>query len=186
MQIIREYELYNTQRKSRPLKINALVTTYDIVLKDQAMLNHINWTYLAVDEAHRLKNNESMLHVVLDQFKTGNRLLITGTPLQNSIRELWSLLHFLQPRKFGDLDDFEEEYTDLQEQDKISNLHAELAPHILRRLKKDVEKVSSPLAAPFSISCSPSLTRLPFKPLSFLSRSPLLLGPISLAPVCRS
>jgi len=138
--IIREYEFYNTQRKSRPFKINALVTTYDIVLKDQAMLNHINWTYLAVDEAHRLKNNESMLHVVLDQFKTGNRLLITGTPLQNSIRELWSLLHFLQPKKFSSLEDFEEEYADLQEQDKISNLHSELAPHILRRLKKDVEK----------------------------------------------
>ncbi len=130
----------------------------------------IKWEYLAVDEAHRLKNQDSMLHEVLMNFTTTNRLLITGmvsvasqtppnassgTPLQNSLQELWNLLHFLAPKKFASLEDFQTQYSDLKEKDQIEKLHAELKPHLLRRyvcrgigtvvlihksLKKDVEK----------------------------------------------
>lgn len=65
----------------------------------QAVLGSINWAFLGVDEAHRLKNDDSLLYKTLIDFKSNHRLLITGTPLQNSLKELWSLLHFIMPEK---------------------------------------------------------------------------------------
>lgn len=65
----------------------------------QAVLGSINWAFLGVDEAHRLKNDDSLLYKTLTDFKSNHRLLITGTPLQNSLKELWSLLHFIMPEK---------------------------------------------------------------------------------------
>ncbi|NXU74374.1 CHD2 protein, partial [Oreotrochilus melanogaster] len=94
---IREYEWIHSQ--SKRLKFNALITTYEILLKDKAVLGSINWAFLAVDEAHRLKNDDSLLYKTLIDFKSNHRLLITGTPLQNSLKELWSLLHFIMPEK---------------------------------------------------------------------------------------
>lgn len=65
----------------------------------QTVLGSINWAFLGVDEAHRLKNDDSLLYKTLIDFKSNHRLLITGTPLQNSLKELWSLLHFIMPEK---------------------------------------------------------------------------------------
>lgn len=65
----------------------------------QGVLGNINWAFLGVDEAHRLKNDDSLLYKTLIDFRSNHRLLITGTPLQNSLKELWSLLHFLMPDK---------------------------------------------------------------------------------------
>ncbi|KAH3744089.1 protein CHROMATIN REMODELING 5 [Pelomyxa schiedti] len=135
--VIREHEFYG---KGHKLKFNIVITNYELVLKDKSILGAINWRYLIVDEAHRLKNSSSQLHEVLKEFKTGNRLLITGTPLQNSLGELWSLLNFLMPNKFFNLEAFEKQYSILEHQDQISHLHQELKPYLLRRLKRDVEK----------------------------------------------
>ena len=67
---------------------------------NQGVLGSINWAALLVDEAHRLKNNESQLYQALMEFHTNHRLLITGTPLQNSMKELWSLLQFIMPDRY--------------------------------------------------------------------------------------
>ncbi|XP_053972660.1 chromodomain-helicase-DNA-binding protein 1 isoform X3 [Hylaeus volcanicus] len=134
--VIREYEwCYSSKR----LKFNAILTTYEIVLKDKAFLGALNWAVLLVDEAHRLKNDDSLLYKALAEFHTNHRLLITGTPLQNSLKELWALLHFIMPAKFNSWEEFEKEH-DNAAQKGYSKLHKQLEPFILRRVKKDVEK----------------------------------------------
>jgi len=84
---------------SKRLKFNAILTTYEIVLKDSSLLNSLSWAVLLVDEAHRLKNDDSLLYKALQSLDTNQRLLITGTPLQNNLKELWALLHFIMPAK---------------------------------------------------------------------------------------
>ncbi|XP_069841029.1 chromodomain-helicase-DNA-binding protein 2 isoform X3 [Dendropsophus ebraccatus] len=134
---IREYEWVHQQ--SKKMKFNALLTTYEILLKDKAILSSINWAFLGVDEAHRLKNDDSLLYKTLIDFKSNHRLLITGTPLQNSLKELWSLLHFIMPEKFEFWEDFEDEHGKGRE-NGYQSLHKVLEPFLLRRVKKDVEK----------------------------------------------
>lgn len=121
------------------IKFNALLTTYEILLRDKSFLNPIQWASLAVDEAHRLKNDESFLYKFLFDFKTNHRLLITGTPLQNSLRELWALLHFIMPERFNSWETFEEEHNDSYNKG-FSKLHGQIQQYLLRRVKKDVEK----------------------------------------------
>uniref|UniRef100_A0A8C8VP75 DNA helicase n=1 Tax=Pelusios castaneus TaxID=367368 RepID=A0A8C8VP75_9SAUR len=134
---IREYEWIHSQTKR--LKFNALITTYEILLKDKTVLGSISWAFLGVDEAHRLKNDDSLLYKTLIDFKSNHRLLITGTPLQNSLKELWSLLHFIMPEKFEFWEDFEDEHGKGRE-NGYQSLHKVLEPFLLRRVKKDVEK----------------------------------------------
>ncbi|RLU23404.1 hypothetical protein DMN91_003608 [Ooceraea biroi] len=135
--IIRDYEWCFGD--SKRLKFNAILTTYEIVLKDKSFLGVLNWAALLVDEAHRLKNDDSLLYKALSEFHTNHRLLITGTPLQNSLKELWALLHFIMPTKFASWEEFEKEH-DNAAQKGYSKLHKQLEPFILRRVKKDVEK----------------------------------------------
>ncbi|XP_077329202.1 chromodomain-helicase-DNA-binding protein 2 isoform X2 [Lithobates pipiens] len=134
---IREYEWVHQQ--SKKMKFNAVLTTYEILLKDKAVLSSINWAFLGVDEAHRLKNDDSLLYKTLIDFKSNNRLLITGTPLQNSLKELWSLLHFIMPEKFEYWEDFEDDHGKGSD-NGYHSLHKVLEPFLLRRVKKDVEK----------------------------------------------
>nr|XP_015199027.1 PREDICTED: chromodomain-helicase-DNA-binding protein 2 isoform X2 [Lepisosteus oculatus] len=134
---IRDYEWIHPQTKR--LRFNALLTTYEILLKDKAVLGSINWAFLGVDEAHRLKNDDSLLYKTLIDFRSNHRLLITGTPLQNSLKELWSLLHFLMPEKFDSWEDFEDEHGKGRD-NGYQSLHKVLEPFLLRRVKKDVEK----------------------------------------------
>ncbi|KAJ8417551.1 hypothetical protein AAFF_G00223940 [Aldrovandia affinis] len=134
---IRDYEWINQQTKR--IRFNALLTTYEILLKDKGVLGNINWAFLGVDEAHRLKNDDSLLYKSLMDFRSNHRLLITGTPLQNSLKELWSLLHFLMPDKFELWEDFEDQHGKGRD-NGYQSLHKVLEPFLLRRVKKDVEK----------------------------------------------
>ncbi|CAL1403659.1 unnamed protein product [Linum trigynum] len=145
-EVCQQYEFHNEKKVGRPAKFNALLTTYEVVLKDKAVLSKIKWNYMMVDEAHRLKNSEAQLYTTLSEFSTKNKLLITGTPLQNSVEELWALLHFLDPDKFKNKDDFVQNYKNLSSfnENELANLHMELRPHILRRVIKDVEKSLPP------------------------------------------
>ncbi|XP_037340666.2 chromodomain-helicase-DNA-binding protein 1 [Pungitius pungitius] len=124
---------------SKRLKFNILLTTYEILLKDKSFLGNVNWAFIGVDEAHRLKNDDSLLYKTMMDFKSNHRLLITGTPLQNSLKELWSLLHFIMPEKFHSWELFEEAHGKGRDSGYTS-LHKELEPFLLRRVKKDVEK----------------------------------------------
>uniref|UniRef100_A0A8C4IAW1 DNA helicase n=1 Tax=Dicentrarchus labrax TaxID=13489 RepID=A0A8C4IAW1_DICLA len=124
---------------SKRMKFNILLTTYEILLKDKSFLGSVSWAFIGVDEAHRLKNDDSLLYKTMIDFKSNHRLLITGTPLQNSLKELWSLLHFIMPEKFHSWELFEEEHGKGRDSGYTS-LHKELEPFLLRRVKKDVEK----------------------------------------------
>jgi SWI/SNF-related matrix-associated actin-dependent regulator of chromatin subfamily A protein 1 len=127
---------------------DVLVTSYEIVLRESAILKKFNWSYVAIDEAHRIKNEQSKLSKMVRLLKSTNRLLITGTPLQNNLHELWALLNFLLPDVFDSADDFNA-WFDTQkcladDKDLVTRLHGILKPFLLRRLKSDVEKKLPP------------------------------------------
>lgn len=133
-----------------------VVTSYEIIMRDADYIMSKEWKFLIVDEGHRLKNINSKLIQELKRINTNNRLLLTGTPLQNNLAELWSLLNFIMPDIFSDFEMFNKWFDfkdlDLQsnsqtlnkvindelEKNLITNLHTILKPFLLRRLKKNV------------------------------------------------
>ena len=140
--VIRQYEWHasvpnESNKKSAAYKFNVLLTTYEMVLADSSHLRGIPWEVLIVDEGHRLKNSSSKLFSLLNTFSFQHRVLLTGTPLQNNLGELFNLLNFLQPASFPSLSSFEEKFKDLSSAEKVEELKKLVAPHMLRRLKKD-------------------------------------------------
>lgn len=144
----------------KTLRAQVVVTSYEVVIKDHRKFQITKWSYLTVDEGHRLKNFDCILVKFLKKLNVGNRLILTGTPLQNNLKELWSLLNFILPDIFHDLDlfqlwfdfdDFGASVSEIDEEEKrllkmkvqelfIKNLHSILKPFLLRRMKKDVMK----------------------------------------------
>ncbi|CAJ1968173.1 unnamed protein product [Cylindrotheca closterium] len=130
-----------------PWMATVVVTTPEmLVAEDWAELAAVRWEVLVVDEAHRLKNHNSKLAVNLrkSQFRFNHKILLTGTPIQNDVKEFWTLLNFIDPKNFDSQEDFLEKYGDIKSKDRIDELHEKIRPYILRRLKEDVEKSVPP------------------------------------------
>ncbi len=127
-------------KRNKMLRFNVLLTSYEMINTDHAVFSSVTWEALVVDEAHRLKNNRSKLFRSLMECEFKHRLLLTGTPLQNTLDELFHLLTFLNPTKFFSLEEFQEKFSDVSKEEQISRLHKILGRHLLRRLKADVLK----------------------------------------------
>ncbi|KAK4593758.1 hypothetical protein RGQ29_017743 [Quercus rubra] len=139
------------------MKFNVLVTTYEFIMYDRAKLSKVDWKYIIIDEAQRMKDRESVLARDLDRYRCQRRLLLTGTPLQNDLKELWSLLNLLLPEVFDNRKAFHDWFSkpfqkegpsqnaedDWLETEKkviiIHRLHQILEPFMLRRRVEDVE-----------------------------------------------
>lgn len=148
-----------------PRSFDICITSYEVCLLEKASIRKITWHYLIIDEAHRIKNEQSMLSHIVRDFRTEHRLLITGTPLQNNLHELWALLNFLLPDIFSSSEDFDawfstssggnerpedstgQGYADTEsggerkdQEVVVQQLRRLLQPFLLRRLKADVEQ----------------------------------------------
>ncbi|KAH8865052.1 Transcription activator BRG1 [Schistosoma japonicum] len=159
--------LLQTQIKAS--KINVLLTTYEYIIKDKSALSKVKWKYMIIDEGHRMKNHHCKLTQVLNTYYTAPyRLLLTGTPLQNKLPELWALLNFLLPTIFESVNTFEQwfnapfaatgEKVELNQEETlliIRRLHKVLRPFLLRRLKREVES-QLPEKVEYVIKCEMS------------------------------
>ncbi|KAG9670693.1 SWI/SNF chromatin remodeling complex component, partial [Aureobasidium melanogenum] len=147
---IRRKRFKNPGSKDFPV----ICTSYEICMNDRKFLANYGWKFIIIDEGHRIKNLNCRLIRELQSYQSANRLLITGTPLQNNLTELWSLLHFLMPTIFDKLESFESwfdfsalnqrnGYEDILSEERktnlVTSLHAILKPFLLRRVKTDVE-----------------------------------------------
>ncbi|KIP04329.1 hypothetical protein PHLGIDRAFT_76114 [Phlebiopsis gigantea 11061_1 CR5-6] len=132
-----------------PQDFNVLITSYEICLIERTALKKLSFEYIVIDEAHRIKNVDSILSQIVRAFMSRGRLLITGTPLQNNMKELFALLNFICPEIFSDYADLETflykdgtagESDDEKSKKVVEALHKILRPFLLRRVKADVEK----------------------------------------------
>ncbi|XP_039058883.1 ISWI chromatin-remodeling complex ATPase CHR11-like isoform X1 [Hibiscus syriacus] len=124
-------------------KFDVCVTSFEMAIKEKTALRRFSWRYIVIDEAHRIKNENSLLSKTMRLYNTNYRLLITGTPLQNNLHELWALLNFLLPEIFSSAETFDQWFQisgENDEQEVVQQLHKVLRPFLLRRLKSDVEK----------------------------------------------
>lgn len=132
-----------------PQDFDVLITSYEICLIEKSALKKFSFEYIVIDEAHRIKNVDSILSQIVRSFMSRGRLLITGTPLQNNMKELFALLNFICPEIFSDYSDLESflykdeaeaEGDEEKSRKVVEALHKILRPFLLRRVKSDVEK----------------------------------------------
>ncbi|KAK2985800.1 hypothetical protein RJ640_019296, partial [Escallonia rubra] len=124
------------------------ITSYQLLVSDEKYLRRLKWQYMVLDEAQAIKNASSQRWKILLSFNCRNRLLLTGTPIQNNMAELWALLHFIMPTLFDSHEQFNEwfskgienhaEHGGTLNEHQLNRLHAILKPFMLRRVKKDV------------------------------------------------
>jgi SWI/SNF-related matrix-associated actin-dependent regulator of chromatin subfamily A member 5 len=139
-----------------PQAFEVVVTTYELCLIEKSALKKLSFEYIVIDEAHRIKNADSILAQIVRAFASRGRLLITGTPLQNSLKELFALLNFICPEVFVDYADLESflhkddagagDDDEAKSKMVVEALHKILRPFLLRRVKADVEKNLLPSA----------------------------------------
>ncbi|KAJ7356040.1 choline dehydrogenase 7 [Desmophyllum pertusum] len=146
--LIQEYEFYFRDEHGQPIpglfKFEAMITTYEIIIADNMQLGAVPWRCVVIDEAHRLKNRNCKLMEGLNNLSMEHRILLTGTPLQNNVDELFSLLNFLEPSQFPSQVAFLMEFGNLITEAQVEKLKQLLKPMMLRRLKEDVEKNIAP------------------------------------------
>ncbi|KAG6357167.1 hypothetical protein INS49_015044 [Diaporthe citri] len=141
-------EKHNTYKKDASFHV--MVTSYQLVVSDVAYFQKMKWQYMILDEAQAIKSSQSSRWKCLLGFHCRNRLLLTGTPIQNNMQELWALLHFIMPSLFDSHDEFSEWFSkDIEShaqsntklnEDQLKRLHMILKPFMLRRVKKHVQK----------------------------------------------
>lgn len=147
--ILRKFWDRKLLRYGKDAPFHVLVTSYQLVVADAAYFQKMKWQYMILDEAQAIKSSQSSRWKTLLSFSCRNRLLLTGTPIQNSMQELWALLHFIMPSLFDSHDEFSEWFskdieshaqsnTQLNEQ-QLRRLHVILKPFMLRRIKKNVQ-----------------------------------------------
>lgn len=147
--VLRKFWDHKNVKYNRDSQFHVLVTSYQLVVADASYFQKIKWQYMILDEAQAIKSSTSSRWKSLLSFQCRNRLLLTGTPIQNSMQELWALLHFIMPSLFDSHDEFSEWFsndieshaqsnTQLNKQ-QLTRLHMILKPFMLRRLKKHVQ-----------------------------------------------
>ena len=139
---------HKTFKKHTPFHV--MVTSYEIVVRDPAFFQKQEWKYMILDEAQAIKSSSSARWQTLLKVKSDGRVLLTGTPIQNNMHELWALLHFIMPDLFDSHDEFSEWFSkDFEshtqsntklDEEQLKRLHMVLKPFMLRRVKKDVQK----------------------------------------------
>jgi chromatin-remodeling ATPase INO80 len=138
-----------TNVHTKEASFHVVITSYQLVVSDYKYFNRVKWMYMILDEAQAIKSTSSVRWKLLLGFNCRNRLLLSGTPIQNSMAELWALLHFIMPTLFDSHDEFNEWFSkDIEshaenktgiDEKQITRLHMILKPFMLRRIKKDVE-----------------------------------------------
>ncbi|GFZ42856.1 DNA helicase [Saitozyma sp. JCM 24511] len=142
MQGTKEERLELINKRILTQDFNILITSYEMCMREKSTLKKFSWEYIIIDEAHRIKNVDSLLSQIIRTFVSRGRLLITGTPLQNNLQELWALLNFILPDVFSSSEDFDAWFKTKDESDPdavVKQLHKVLRPFLLRRVKADVE-----------------------------------------------
>ncbi|XP_043724989.1 CHD3-type chromatin-remodeling factor CHR7-like [Telopea speciosissima] len=158
---IRAHEFYSTEKN---VLFDVLVTNYELVLSDNIAFRKFEWSAIVIDEAHKIKNLDCKLVACLKQYTADFRLLLTGTPLQNTLVELFALLHFLDPKEFADPKDRADSFSNigmeiedsrsLDTNSMITRIHDILRPRMLRRMKSDVLRGLIPAKKWVEVPCA--------------------------------